>query len=190
MFSLLSPLLHRNKLPPQVEGFKYLTILFMNHGRAEQSFSLAYRLKSSATWEGLAVEPLLFHIERWHLSLFRHSGLLEGSERMCAKHVWPQGRRMTQRLAGLAASWYTPSTRVRGGGQVKGGLGCRGSLDLAENRSIQMDGLFFFHCGLVVQFIFLMTLKKTKYCWNSALGSKSLIFSPQNTHPFTFKYTP
>lgn len=189
MFSLLSPLLHRNKLPPQVEGFKYLTILFMNHGRAELQPS--YRLKSLATWEGLAVEPLLFHIERWHLSLFRHSGLLEGSERRCPKHVWPQGRRMTQRLAGLAVSWYTPSRRVRGGGQVKGGLGCRGSLDLAENRSVQMDGLFFFHCGLIVQFIFLMTFKKkNKYCWNSALGSKSLIFSPQNTHPFTFKYTP
>lgn len=81
---------------------------------------------------------------------------------------------MPQRLAGLATSWYTPSRRVRGGGQVKGGLGCRGSLDLAENRSIQMDGLFFFHCGLIVQFIFLITLKKNKYCWNSALGSFSL----------------
>lgn len=136
MFSLLSPLLHRNKLPPQVEGFKYLTILFMNEGRAElqpciQTEELGHL--------GLAVELLLFHIERWHLSLFRHSSLLEGSERRCPKHVWPQGRPMPQRLAGLAASWYTPSRRVRGGGQVKGGLGCRGSLDLAENRSIQLD---------------------------------------------------
>lgn len=155
MFSLLSPLLHRNKLPPQVGASNISQSC--SWIIAEQSFSPAYRLKSSATWEGLAVEPLLFHIERWHLSLFRHSGLLEGSERRCPKHVWPKGRRMPQRLAGLAASWYTPSRRVRGGGQVKGGLGYRGSLDLAENRLVQMDGLFFFHCGLIVQFIFLMT---------------------------------
>ncbi|TWW81706.1 hypothetical protein D4764_01G0015210 [Takifugu flavidus] len=61
----------REEILPQLEEFKYLGVLFRSEGRMKQEIDRD-RVRSSAIWEELGVEPLVLRVERNQMRWLGH----------------------------------------------------------------------------------------------------------------------